>query len=210
MTHEHGREIRPGLSGGFFRCLMLHFPDEECQRIALQFVTRHTQCARPALVSLLLSTPHAKDDCGCKSDRAPPCALQARGQRFQRPQPGGNGCCAPPRHDCAHPGYPKPIYGAAAHTKAMQQFIEIFPDIRVYNDPYRVQFGSGDWITTITRTTGTFTGKMVLPDGRVVPPTGKAFDLPDFVQVVKFEGDRVIEIYAVWDSGLFASQIGLA
>src|SRR2546422_9502911 len=39
MTHEHGREIRPGLSGGFFRCLMLHFPDEECQRIALQFVT---------------------------------------------------------------------------------------------------------------------------------------------------------------------------
>ena len=108
------------------------------------------------------------------------------------------------------PGYPKPIYGAAAHAKAMQQFIEIFPDIRVYNDPYRVQFGSGDWITTITRTTGTFTGKMVLPDGKVVPPTGKAFDLPDFVQVVKFEGDRVIEIYAVWDSGLFASQIGLA
>ena len=108
------------------------------------------------------------------------------------------------------PGNPGPIYGAAAHAKAMQQLIQIFPDIHVHNDPYRIQFGSGDWITTITRATGTFTGKMALPDGKVVPPTGKAFDIPDFVQVVKFEGDRVIEIYAIWDSALRARQIGLA
>lgn len=108
------------------------------------------------------------------------------------------------------PGSPGPIYGAAAHAKAMQQLIQIFPDIRVHNDPYRIQFGSGDWITTITRATGTFTGKMALPDGKVIPPTGKAFDIPDFVQVVKFEGDRLIEIYAVWDSALRNRQIGLA
>src|SRR5467141_3760101 len=108
LTLSHpAEEIRPGLSGGVLRCLRLHFPSDECQRIALQFVTRHTQCARQGLVSLLLSTPHAKDDCGCKSDRTPPCALQARGQRFQHPQPGGNGCCAPPRHDCAHSGIPQ-------------------------------------------------------------------------------------------------------
>jgi len=108
------------------------------------------------------------------------------------------------------PGVPEPIYGREAHAKAMQQFILTFPDIRVHNNPYRIQFGSGDWITTITRTTGTFTRPMTLPDGKVIPPTGKAFDIADFVQVVKFEGDRVIEIFAIWDSALFARQIGLA
>jgi len=108
------------------------------------------------------------------------------------------------------PGVPEPIYGREAHAKAMQQFILTFPDIRVHNNPYRIQFGSGDWITTITRTTGTFTGPMTLPDGKAIPPTGKAFDIADFVQVVKFEGDRVIEIFAIWDSALFARQIGLA
>jgi hypothetical protein len=30
----------------------------------------------------------------------------------------------------------------------------------VYSDPYPIQFGSGDWITVITKATGTFTGEM--------------------------------------------------
>jgi hypothetical protein len=37
--------------------------------------------------------------------------------------------------------------------------------------------GSGDWITVITHATATFTGEMVLPDGTVISPTGKAFDV---------------------------------
>jgi long-subunit fatty acid transport protein len=84
----------------------------------------------------------------------------------------------------------------------------IFPDVHVRNDPYPVQFGSGDWITVVTRTTGTFTGEMVLPDGTVVPPTGKAFDL-DFGQTSKWQGDELIAISAFWDSALQAKQIGL-
>lgn len=74
-------------------------------------------------------------------------------------------------------GSAEPIYGAAAHAAMVQQMFRIFPDVRVHNDPYPVQFGSGDWITVVTRTTGTFTGEMALPHGTVVPPTGKAFDL---------------------------------
>ena len=91
----------------------------------------------------------------------------------------------------------------------MGEFFRTFPDVRVHNDPYPIQFGSGDWITVITRVTGTFTGKMTLPDGTVITPTGKAFDL-EFGQAVRWDGDRVIEIYAFWDSALQAQKIGLA
>jgi hypothetical protein len=51
----------------------------------------------------------------------------------------------------------------------------------------------------VTRTTGTFTGEMALPDGTVIPPTGKAFDL-DFGQTSKWQGDQLIAISAFWDA----------
>ena len=106
------------------------------------------------------------------------------------------------------PGSAAPIRGRAAHAAAMGQFFRAFPDVHVHNDPYPIQFGSGDWITVISRTTGTFTGEMTLPDGTVIPPTGKAFDL-DFGQTSKWQGDQLIAISAFWDSALQAKQIGL-
>ena len=107
------------------------------------------------------------------------------------------------------PGNAAPIYGRAAHAAAMGQFFRIFPDVHVHNDPYPIQFGSGDWITVVSRATGTFAGEMILPDGAVIAPTAKVFDL-DFGQIVKWDGDLVIEIFAFWDSALLAQQIGLA
>lgn len=106
-------------------------------------------------------------------------------------------------------GSAEPLTGRAAHAAAMEQFFRIFPDVHVQNDPYPVQFGSGDWITVVSRTTGTFTGEMILPGGDVIAPTGKAFDL-DFSQIVKWDGDVVTEIFAFWDTALQARQIGLA
>jgi hypothetical protein len=105
-------------------------------------------------------------------------------------------------------GNAQPIYGRAAHAAAMQQMVRIFPDIHVYNGPYPIQFGSGDWITVVTRATGTFTGQMILPGGKVIAPTGKAFDV-EFGQTVKWEGDLLVEISAFWDAALQARQIGL-
>jgi hypothetical protein len=75
--------------------------------------------------------------------------------------------------------------------------------------PYPIRFGSGDWITVITRATGTFTGEMTLPDGTVVPPTGKAFDV-EFGQTSKWDSDQLIVISAFWDSAEQARQVGLA
>jgi hypothetical protein len=106
-------------------------------------------------------------------------------------------------------GNAEPLHGRAAHAAAMEQFFRVFPDVHVHNDPYPVQFGSGDWITVITHVTGTFTGEMALPDGTVIPPTGEAFDV-EFGQTVKWDGDRVIEIAAFWDAAELARQTRLA
>jgi hypothetical protein len=105
-------------------------------------------------------------------------------------------------------GNAQPIYGREAHAAAMQQMLQIFPDMHVYT-PYAIQFGSSDWITVVTRTTGTFSGEMVLPNGKVNLPTGKAFDM-EFGQTTKWEGDQLIIISAFWDAALQAKQIGLA
>jgi len=106
-------------------------------------------------------------------------------------------------------GLAEPVYGKEAHTAAMQQFLRSFPDMHVYCDPYPIQFGRGDWITVVTRATGTFTGGMTMPDGTVISPTGKAFDV-EFGQTTKWDGDQLIEISAFWDARLQRQQIGLA
>jgi hypothetical protein len=81
--------------------------------------------------------------------------------------------------------------------------------MHVYSDPYPIQFGSGDWITVVTNSSGTFTGEMTLPDGTVIPPTGKAFDV-EFGQTTKWDGDQLIVISAFYDAALQRRQIGLA
>jgi hypothetical protein len=91
-------------------------------------------------------------------------------------------------------GLAESVYGREAHAAAMQQMLRIFPDMHVYSDPYPIQFGSGDWITVVTKATGTFTGEMRLTDGTVIPPTGKAFDL-EFGQTTKWDGDQLIVIW---------------
>jgi len=106
-------------------------------------------------------------------------------------------------------GSAEPIYGRSAHAAMIEQMIRIFPDVHVDNDPYPIQFGSDDWITVITRATGTFTGEMIRPDGNVIAPTGKAFDL-NFATTAKWDADTMIEEYVFWDSALQAQQIGLA
>ena len=61
----------------------------------------------------------------------------------------------------------------------------------------------------VTNVTGTFTGEMVLPDGTVIAPTGRAFEV-EFGQTTKWVGDQLIVISAFYDAALLARQIGLA
>lgn len=41
-------------------------------------------------------------------------------------------------------GNAAPIYGRAAHAEMVGQMFRTFPDVHVHNDPYPIQFGSGD------------------------------------------------------------------
>jgi ketosteroid isomerase-like protein len=101
------------------------------------------------------------------------------------------------------------LRGQPAHAAAMKEMIRIFPDVHVYNNPYPIQFGSGDWTTVITRATGTFKGEMTLPDGKVIAPTGKAYDLT-FATSARWDGDLLVEEFVSVDTDLRAKQIGLA
>jgi ketosteroid isomerase-like protein len=103
-------------------------------------------------------------------------------------------------------GIPDPILGRVAHAAMIQQMIRMFPDIHVHNDPYPIQLGSGDWITVITRATGTFTGEMIMPEGKVIAPTGKSFDL-EFATTAKWEGDLLLEEFVFVDSALRARLV---
>jgi SnoaL-like polyketide cyclase len=104
-------------------------------------------------------------------------------------------------------GSADPIYGREAHGVAMKQLVRMFPDVRVHT-PYPIQFGDGDWITVVTNVTGTFTGEMTLPDGTVIPPTERGFDL-EFAQTSKWDGELLIVISAFWDAAEQAKQLGL-
>jgi len=106
-------------------------------------------------------------------------------------------------------GSKKPIKGQPAHDAMMKAMFSTFPDIQVSNDPYSIQFGNGEWTTVIAHTKGTFTGEMVLPDGKKIPPTGKTYDL-DLCTIAKWDGDLLIEEYVFWDTALQAQQLGLA
>ena len=101
-----------------------------------------------------------------------------------------------------------PIRGRDALAAALAGMIAAFPDVHVENDPYPIQFGEGDWITVISKNTGTFTGELRLPNGTVIPGTGKPFSV-DFTTTARWEGDLMVEEWVFWDSALLNQQIGL-
>ncbi len=106
-------------------------------------------------------------------------------------------------------GSDKPTHGRDALAAAMQGMFRAFPNVRIENDPYPIQFGDGDWMTVVTKATGTFSGEMVLPDGKTIPGTGKSFDLT-FSTTAKWEGELLVEEYVSWDSALMNQQLGIA
>lgn len=104
-------------------------------------------------------------------------------------------------------GSTEPIRGRDALGAAIAGMLKMFPDIHVYND-YPIQFGDGSWTTVIGRVTGTFSGELVLPNGKVVSGTGKSFDLT-LTTSARWEGDLMVEEWVFWDSALMNQQIGL-
>ena len=106
------------------------------------------------------------------------------------------------------PAQPKPTKGIEDHTQEAIEFFKTFPDNCVANNPYRVAIGQGDWTCTIARFTGTMKGPMKGPDGAMIAPTNKSFEV-DFCTVAHWKDGAIIEENLFYDVVGLLTQIGV-
>jgi hypothetical protein len=96
--------------------------------------------------------------------------------------------------------------GITDHIAELKVAFTFAPDSRVKLHPVKIQ--SGEWTSVIGVMEGTFTQPMHLPDGKVIPPTGKAYKL--MVSTVGHWKNGVMdEEFQFWDNAAFMKQIGL-
>ena len=88
--------------------------------------------------------------------------------------------------------------GHAPHLADMERWAASFPDMRVHNNPYDVQFGQGEWTVAIGKLSGTFSQPLTLPDGTVVQPTGKSFTT-FFTTIARWQNDQMVSEYVLFD-----------
>ena len=100
-----------------------------------------------------------------------------------------------------------PTRGGPDHRAEAERFCRAFPDNKVKH-PYDLLFGDDDCTCFVTRFTGTFTGPLDLPDGTVIQPTGKSFDV-FFSTTARWHMGKIVEEYLFYDSATFMKQIGL-
>jgi ketosteroid isomerase-like protein len=104
------------------------------------------------------------------------------------------------------PGGAPPTRGWHNHREEAKEYVKTFPDQRVNNRPYRVEFGQGEWTCTIAEHTGTFKGPLKTPNG-VVQPTGKKFSV-DFCTVAHWKNGVIVEEKLFYDLLGVLKQIG--
>jgi predicted ester cyclase len=101
-----------------------------------------------------------------------------------------------------------PTHGIGAHREEAVSMFKTFPDNRVENRPYKVLFGSGDWTCSVARFHGTMRDLLTLPDGRMMPPTGRRFEV-DFCTVARWRDGQIVEENLFYDVlGMF-EQLGI-
>ena len=96
--------------------------------------------------------------------------------------------------------------GRPPHRNVIEETLAAFPDMRVHNDPYDVQFGQGQWTVAMGRVSGTFTKPMQTPDGETIAPTGKRFET-FFTTIAKWKNDQIVEEYVMLDPRDIMKQV---
>ena len=95
-------------------------------------------------------------------------------------------------------------HGIDRHIADLKYMFTYAPDTRIKQHPVRI--GSGEWTSVVGLMEGTFTQPMTLPDGKVIPPTGKAFKLP-MSTVSHWTKGTMDEEYLFWDNQTYMNQI---
>lgn len=96
--------------------------------------------------------------------------------------------------------------GIEKHIEDLKAMFVYAPDTRI--KVHTVKFGSGEWTAVIGIMEGTFTQPMPSPDGKAIPPTGKAFKIT-MCTVGHWKDGVMNEEYLFWDNLTFQKQIGL-
>jgi SnoaL-like polyketide cyclase len=97
--------------------------------------------------------------------------------------------------------------GIERHIEDLKAMFVYAPDTRIETHP--VKFGAGDWTGVIGVMEGTFTKPMPMPNGKSIPPTGKAFKL-EMCTVGHWKDGVMDEEFLFWDNLTYMRQLGLA
>ena len=107
------------------------------------------------------------------------------------------------------PGQPEPTKGRNNHDKEAVEFFKVFPDNHLVNNPYRMLFGQDDHTCSVADFTGTMTGPMKAPDGKLIPATNKKFHI-EFCTVATWKNGEIVEERLNYDLVGMMKQIGLS
>lgn len=91
---------------------------------------------------------------------------------------------------CYDPALPEPVRGREGLRAAVLGFRTAMPDLRFTVDQ---QVAEDDRVVTQWTATGTHTGELM-----GVPGTGRPVTMAG-VDIERFEGDRIVEVWALWD-----------
>src|SRR5437867_6360215 len=98
--------------------------------------------------------------------------------------------------------------GIDKHIEDLKAMFVYAPDTRIQQHP--VKFGSGDWTSVIGVMEGTFTRPMPVPNGKPIPPTGKAFKIT-MATIGRWNAQGTMdEEYLFWDNATYMRQLNLA
>lgn len=99
--------------------------------------------------------------------------------------------------------------GIKKHIEDLKYMFTFAPDNRILEHPARFGTQDGEWTAVTGWLEGTFTKPMVLADGKVIQPTGKAYRIP-MATIGHWNKDGIMfEEFLFWDNGEFMKQIGL-
>lgn len=99
--------------------------------------------------------------------------------------------------------------GIEKHIEDLKYMWTFAPDNRIQEHPVRFGTQDAEWTAVTGWLEGTFTKPMVLPDGKTIEPTGKAYRIP-MATIGHWNKDGIMfEEFLFWDNAELNKQIGL-
>jgi predicted ester cyclase len=96
--------------------------------------------------------------------------------------------------------------GLDVHIADLEAMFVFAPDTRIVEHP--IKLGSGPWTAVMGYMEGTFSQPMPLPDGTVIPPTGRSYRIA-MATIGHWTNGVMNEEWLFWDNQSFMNQIGL-